>query len=242
MIIKLKTKINFPERVQTESYLALPTNGRRGVCVAFFDPDELDYAALEFAKQLKNNAADNEIIYAADVGCSSYFPQAIRFAQMDLRVDAFDIESPIPEYHTINHELNGKINYFQANLRLPLEQKNHRYSIVYSNRFMSHLTFSEAKNILHYFIQHATKNCRFYLSFGSLTSYQKDDYSDGCKPVEERFARISGELATKHQLMEPVCLYTKDDIYGKLLADLPVNILAELKGSVSIKIIFSLKK
>lgn len=48
-----------------------------------------------------------------------------------------------------------------------------------------------------------------------------------------------GELPSKHQWTEPVCLYTKSDIYDKLLNDLPIEILGEITGSVSIKIIFS---
>lgn len=106
MAINLKTKLNLPALVKSDSYLALPTNGRRGLCVSFFNPDALDIEALDFAKQLKESATPNELIYAADIGCSSYFPQAIRFARAGLTVDAFDIESPMPEYQSINTATN----------------------------------------------------------------------------------------------------------------------------------------
>src|SRR5580765_7139911 len=98
MKINLKTKLNLPTPVKTDAHLALPTNGRSGLCASFYNPDQLDIEALNYAKELKENSVKNEILYAADIGCSSYFPQAIRFAQLGLTVDGFDIEKPMDEY------------------------------------------------------------------------------------------------------------------------------------------------
>lgn len=238
MKINLKTKLNLPTPVKTDAHLALPTNGRNGLCASFFNPDQLDIEALNYAKQLKEHSEKNEILYVADVGCSSYFPQAIRFAQLGLTVDGFDIEKPMDEYTTINQELGNKINYIQTDLKLPLKPPNHYYSIVYSNRFISHLTFQEAKNLLQHFINHANIGCRFYISFGSLESCESG-YPDRQKPIEERYSRLSDERSLKHQLTVPICLYSRNDIYDKLFKNFSIKVLDELKGSESIKIIFT---
>jgi hypothetical protein len=237
--MNLKTKLNLPQAIQTEKHLALPISGHSGLCASFYDPDQLDMEALKYAKQLMKHNISNEKLYAADVGCSPYFPQAIRFAQLGLSVDAFDVEHAIEEYESINQELGNKINYIQTNLKLRLKHFDCSYSIVYSNRFISHITFYEARNLLQYFIEHANIGCRFYISFSSLESYESSLYSDCFKPVEERYSKVSGEVAKKHQLTEPMCLYSRSDIYDKLLKNYPIKVLDELTGSLSIKVIFS---
>lgn len=232
MPFNLKTNLNLPDPIKTDVHSALPLSGNRGGCVSFNFVDQLDQQALDYAKQLNVEA---EILYAADLGCSPYFPQAIRFAQLGLMVDAFDIEKPIEEYNSINQELNNKINYIQTDLKKPVKFP-HLYSIVYSNRFMSHITYFEARSLLIDLLTQTKNGCRFYLSFGSL-NFVKGDYPDRNKPIEERYAK--SKILAKNQLTEPVCLYNQSDIYDKLLKDLPVKIIDELEGSTSIKVVFS---
>jgi len=235
MKIKLKTPLSLPSTVMSEHHQCLPTEKGSGLCASFFSPDELDKQAVQYAKLLNPNTSR-----VADIGCSRYFPQAIRFAQLGLFVDAFDLSTPMPEYHEINQELNGKINYIQTDLMQEHISylTNKQYHLIYSNRFISHLPYLIAKNLFDAFFTHAAKGCRFFISFGNVESDEARIYSDRLKPLEERFCIQQTELAEKHKLTNPVCLYHRNEIREKFLGGYKIEMLDEIFGTASIKIIF----
>lgn len=235
MLIKLETSLALPEKIMSGGHQCLPTEKGRGLCASFFSPDELDKQAVEYVKSLNPNTSR-----AIDIGCSQYFPQAIRLAQLGLLVDAFDIISPIPEYPKINQELGGKIQYIKADLTEDISPhlSNKQYDLVYSNRFISHLPYLKAQSLFDRLFEHANKGCHFFISFGHISSDEAKIYSAYNEPLEKRFGIQSTELAKKHSLTNPVCLYHREEIYETFLGGYQVKVIDEIKGDASIKLVF----
>jgi hypothetical protein len=235
MKIKLKTPLSLPQKIRSGQHQCLPTEKGRGLCASFFSPDQLDEQAIKYAKSL-----DPNISLAADIGCSQYFPQSIRFAQIGLAVDAFDLIEPIPEYQAINQELSGKINYIQTNLMQNIDTylTNKQYHLIYSNRFISHLPYLKAKVLFDVFFKHAAKGCRFFISFGNIESAEAQLYDGKSKSLEKRFDIQNTKLSKKHELTNPVCLYHRKEIYEIFLNNYNIDLIDEIPGTASIKLIF----
>ena len=216
-------------------------SGRYGGCVSMYTPDELDKRALEYAREL---AALNskQKLYVADLGSSPFCPQSIRFADCGLHVDAFDLEPPHPELDNIKSELSGEINYVNKNIKDVGSDMLHQYSMVYTNRCLFFLPFAEAKAVLSKFIDSSKPGARFFISLMDMNGPIAKDYPDRDKPLEERFAVVKNDYATKVECNMPVCFYYPDEVQSELLQGLPVHVLELIQTSPrSIKIVFEKK-
>jgi hypothetical protein len=58
----------------------------------------------------------------------------------------------------------------------------------------------------------STPKAPFFLSTGGLDTEYGQDYPDRNKPVEERFACFSSDMATKHAIFSPECLYRENEL------------------------------
>ena len=84
--------------------------------------------------------------------------------------------------------------------------------VCYSQRFIHYLKFSEAEKLINLLSKNMTKGSIFFISASGLNSELGQGYADKNKPVTKRFATLSKKLAEKHNIIEPVCLYTEQDL------------------------------
>jgi len=170
-----------------------------------------------------------------------YSYQSMRFAKLGLVVDAIDLEAPMDAYAQINKKFSERIHYIQTNIaNIPDKFPPKQYALVYSNRFLSHIPYQDAKRLLTWLVQHALSGCHFFLSFSHLDTLFEDKYKDYDKPIEERFSALQSEQSKIQQLTEPLCLYTREDILT-LIKNIPLNLLDEFNGTASIKMVFKKK-
>ena len=226
---------NLPQKIETGPNQALPIGGGRGVCASFYSPDDLDLKSVKF---IENFITEHKQTRVADLGCSPYFPQAIRFARMGAEVDAFDIEKSVPEYDLINKKLNNKVNYIQTNFSNSFSV-NMKYNLIYANRFFSHLPFHRAQEIINTFYTKLSVGGRMYFSFSSLNSDLAKDYKDLQKSVELRYCNITNTRTNKNQIACPMCLYLPEEVTGNLVKALDLKLIEMFESkSGSIKVIF----
>ena len=79
----------------------LPVNGSYGICRSYYQPDELDIKALEYAKNLQKPFTVKKP-RALDLGCSPYFPQSQRLAKIGFSIHAIDAVNPVADFDKIN--------------------------------------------------------------------------------------------------------------------------------------------
>lgn len=215
----------------------LPISGQHGACLSYYQPDELDLKALEYASIL-NQQTDNSLC-ALDLGCSPYFPQSQRFAKLGFQVDAIDLIKPVYNFTEINQRYHNRIAYKILDLKhLQSEDLMHQYQIVYSNRCFSFLSYSEAHRLIRILINHNKYQTRYFLAFFSVLGKYAENYPVYL-PLAERYVALDNAYAKRAQMLAPVCLYTREEILHDLLGDLPISLVEIIEAkSGSLKIIF----
>lgn len=93
----------------------------------------------------------------------------------------------------------------KKDLPLPLD-------ICYSQRFIHYLRFSEAEKLIDALSKNMTEGSMLFISASGLNSELGEAYPDKNKPVAKRFAFLNKKLSEKHNIVEPVCLYTEKDL------------------------------
>lgn len=215
----------------------LPVNGQHGLCRAYYQPDELDIKAIEYATSIANQSEKN--LYALDLGCSPYFPQSQRLGKLGFQVDAFDLEKPIANLDEINKLYPDRIHYQTRNIiELQSIDLRNDYQIIYSNRCLSFISFPHAYSLIRMLISHVKTKTIYFLGFFAESAKYADNYPIDL-PLENRFVPLNNPVAKNNQMLAPVCVYTPDEIFERLLGGLPITIIEVLEAtSGSIKIIF----
>lgn len=142
----------------------LPISGQHGVCRSYYQPDDFDIKALEYATVLMQQSVSE--LYALDLGCSPYFPQSQRFAKLGFNIDAFDLVRPVTNFSEINQQYDNRICYTNLDLRLLQEHDlKHQYQIVYSNRCLSFISYPDMYRLIRTLINHNKCHTRYFLAF-----------------------------------------------------------------------------
>jgi hypothetical protein len=234
---------SLPPPVATGPNIAVPIGGGRGVCASLLSPDDLDRLAVEFAYALVEAHGAGALLYAADLGCSPFFPQSIRLAEAGMLVDCFDVEQPHAELKRINASLGSRLHYYVSDLAdSSFECPRAGYSLLYSNRLISHLRFADARRLIGRFTDNCRPGARLFLSMSSVDSDLAEGYPDLHRPVEERFSVPLSARARENQLSLPLCLYSEADVRDRLLTNLPLEVgqlFSSKTGSIKVVIMRS---
>jgi SAM-dependent methyltransferase len=148
-----------------------------------------------------------------DLGCGLGTPSiafALAGATM-LLVDSYDFHSrfqtiaellPVPRLHFLQRDLT----------ELTADDVPDRLAFAYSQRTLHYLRFDDAALVLRLLKNHLEPNAPIFLSLSGLESELGTNYPAREVAIRKRFSRIAPQLATKHHINRPVCLYTADDI------------------------------
>jgi hypothetical protein len=184
------------------------TTGFHGVDIASQRVDDLDKKALEFA------ATDCQVNgYAVDLGCGGG-AQGLRFARLGiptLCIDILPIDSTKIKEDGIDRGL--PIEYLQKDAKnIFSTDLPENIRLFYSQRFVHYLKFLEAVALLKIFRSRMVDEGKLYLSASGLDSELAIDYLGRSSLIEERFFPLGPAMAEKHQIHEPVCLYTAEEL------------------------------
>lgn len=168
--------------------------------------DRLDTLALQQARELLAIGRGRPpVVY--DVGCGEG-TMAIKFADLGCEVIACDLE-PSPalyEYARRSGRLMPR-HLLAEDARAVNWSALPAPDVVYTQRFLHYLRFADAVTLLRMLT--APADCHAYVSMSGLHSELGTRYP--AAPLPSRFACLEREMAEKHGITEPVCLYTKED-------------------------------
>ena len=107
----------------------------------------------------------------------------------------------------------GSLEFVEKDVReLRPSDLNGPYDIVYSQRFIHYLRYEAAVDLLDLLAEHVADGGRIFVSASGLQTELGDGYPDRDVPLERRFSPLTDEMADKHGIHEPVCLYEKTDL------------------------------
>lgn len=191
---------------------AVSTTSRHGIDVASQRLDDLDRAALGYA-------LDREDRGAVDVGCGLGH-QGIRFAMLGLETTLVDIMDVSDRIETISELLflEDSLAFQQVDARdLEVSDLPEDLVVAFSQRFVHYLRYDEARAVLSTLAEGMDEG-RLFVSASGLETELGEGYPDADVPVRDRYAELAPEMAAKHEIEEPVCLYTTDEMRALLEA------------------------
>lgn len=180
--------------------------GGYGAEIARQRMDALDRAALAYALDLGGGAA-------VDLGAGEGI-QALRFAALGLHTVAIDVR---PRARTLFGEAALEsilpLRYLELDARLLREEHlPGRVDVAYSQRFIHHLPFDEARRVLALLRARMPEGARLFLSASGLGSELAEGYAAATAPLARRYAPLSATVQSKHHLEGPVCLYAPEEL------------------------------
>ncbi|MBB71158.1 MAG: hypothetical protein CMF50_02015 [Legionellales bacterium] len=216
---------------------ALPIDGEHGVCRSYNNLDALDIKTIEYATSLLYSSSKN--IFALDLGCSPYCPQGLRLAKQGCYVDAIDLNPPDKAFQSINQSFDKRISYLVKDLReLQASDLAHQYSLIYSNRCLCFMKHTHIRHLMKLLVERSLSKTRFFISFFTVDGHYAKGYPVN-QALDERFYRLTSDVAKRSSMTAPVCLYTKAEIYDEVLGELPITLIDEITASTgSLKLIF----
>lgn len=151
-------------------------------------------------------------VLALDVGCG-HGGQTARMAKAGAYVvamDSFDYRNELAE--TLAREgVRSGVCIFQ---RAAVESRPRlgEFDIIVCQRMIHYLENQAALDALDWFRGTSVQGGRLFLSASGLDSELGNNYPARELPVERRFAHLSPEMAEKHSILKPVCLYGLDEL------------------------------
>ncbi len=204
------------------------TSGTHGSDIASQRMDELDRMSLKQAcQELEVNVLD--------IGCG-LGAQSVRFALLGAKVTAVDI---VDSRHTISDHLallgmkTDAVDFRKTDICSFMDRCDKTYNVIYSQRFIHYLSYKEAFRLAEKLYQHTEKGGQVFISASGMSSELSNGYDAG-KTIEERFSKLEPQMAQKHGILEPVCLYYKEELQ-ELFAKVgytPVSIWTSSFGNV----------
>lgn len=181
------------------------TKGGRGVDVASQREDDLDRAAIEFIRARSAPAV-------LEIGCG-LGGQSFRMAEAGAVVTAMDMHD-----YSESIPAHDRIAFVQGDLASFAPAPDVRYDAIFSQRAIHYLPFDQVASALKRLVEnHLAPGGAVFLSASGLLSELGDLYPHFNHPASYRFARLAPDMAEKHGIHAPVCLYTCDDMLNLML-------------------------
>ena len=189
------------------------TTGRHGGDIAAQRLDELDRACLRDAFELAPESV------AVDLGCG-FALQGMRLSCLGIETHLYDLMDLAQQVARFNQAVPGHhLNFHQVDLsRAAAVEFPGRVDIAYSQRFIHYLTYDNALALLKGLAHKMLKGARAFISASGLQSELGQGYTHGGKPVLLRYCNLSEQVANKHNIHSPVCLYSREDL-SRLLSE-----------------------
>lgn len=182
---------------------AYQANSSHGIDIASQRIDDLDLQCLQYIQELASSGNPRVLDFGAGrCGFSNRVAQEVPAAEV-IAVDLSDHRQ---------HAVAG-VTFVQSEITEYLSSQDGTFfDIAYSQRTIHYLPYEAAKESLQTLQKKVQNGGRLYLSASGLYSELSEGYADADKPVTARFSRLSSAMSLTHNICEPVCLYTEDDL------------------------------
>jgi hypothetical protein len=188
----------------------ITTTGSHGVDVSSQRLDNLDKTALRYALDLDLYEKSHS---AVDLGCG--------FGSQGVRFSLFGMDTTLIDIHDISDRVDlladlfsiGDLQFIQTDVRkLRPDDLPDAISVLHSQRFIHYLTFEEALDLFSLLADRMALSGRAFISASGLHSELGDGYPDRDVALEDRYSKLSPTMAERHDIRDPVCLYTEEDM------------------------------
>jgi hypothetical protein len=173
--------------------------------------ERLDWLDMQCLRYVSEHSSER--LKGLDLGCGLGRP-SIAFSIAGADMHLIDIEDMSQRFETLAAEipLYG-LQFSCYDLRVvDPEQFWKAYSFCYSQRTIHYLTFIEATNLLRFIASRMLPGSRLWLSASGVSSELGQEYEGSGQPIESRFGNLTPEMAQKHRINAPVCLYSENDL------------------------------
>ena len=196
-----------------------PAGNGHGIDVASQRADDLDERCLAFldARFARNPAVRPS---ALDLACGRG-GQALRMAAWGAQVTAVDQYDHGADIQRAAAErgMRQPPVFVRADFRtLPENLAGAPFDVIVCQRAIHYLPYGEAVAAVQSWVRYLKPGGRLFLSASGLTSELGRGYPHGGRPVAERFAPLAPDMAERHDIRAPVCLYEPLDLVDLLHA------------------------
>lgn len=184
----------------------IKTTGTHGSDISSQRLDDLDKKALIHSLE----TASPRVL---DIGCG-FGAQSIRFAMNGASVTAVDI---VDVSEKLGKEMlclgikNDMLRFVTQDICSFLVKDEQVYDIIYSQRFIHYLPYDKACELVKMIYTHTKQNGRVFFSASGMSSELSTNY-DCSDSIVHRFSKLENNMAQKHGILEPVCLYHKEEL------------------------------
>lgn len=194
----------------------ITTTGEHGIDISSQRMDRLDREALQYALSLYEEspiALHEEPPSAIDLGCGLGI-QGVRFSLLGMETTLIDLHDISNRIELLTDLFStGSLRFLQKDVReLRSKELPEEISLLHSQRFIHYLEFEEARDLFTLFATQMKESGRVYVSASGLHTELGDDYPDRDVPLEDRHSELAPAMAKKHDIRDPVCLYTIEDM------------------------------
>lgn len=194
-----------------------------GADIASQRADDLDLQAVAKVQEL---TLGGRLARALDLGAGRGAQAARLITAGATRAVAVDVANFSDEFlRQISDDKRTRALFIQADLLLDNFAENIRnqssqtaFDVIMCQRTIHYFTWQSASSFLNQISQLLSPGGRLYISASGLGSELGLDYEDAAAPPESRFCCLAPNMATKHGILAPVCLYTRDDLIRQCLA------------------------
>lgn len=183
-----------------------------GIDVASQRADDLDLACLSFIKErLERNGG----VRAADIGCG-HGGQALRMARLGAVVDCLDLvdQFELTKKMAVSENLN--LSFHIGDILASDKILTSNLTAVICQRTIHYLSYIDAVVALQNVRSLLQPSAKLFLSASGLNSELGVGYPHANRVIHARQACLSPVVADKHNIHEPVCLYTEQDMHQLL--------------------------
>lgn len=190
----------------------LKTTGHHGADISSQRMDDLDKENIKYV--LEGNR-----LKGLDVGCGYGF-HSFRLSLLNVEMHLIDILDSSDYFDGFNNtvKFNIPIQYKKVDVNeLKPDDIPDNLDFVYSLRFIHYLPFAKAVNFLTIVSKKIKTDGMLFLSASGIDSELSENYPHKDVKLEERFSVLSASMSEKHNILEPVCLYSEKDMEHLLL-------------------------
>lgn len=185
------------------------TSGSHGSDISSQRMDDLDKAAIYFVMN-GLPAGDSAV---CDIGCGAG-SLGFRLSLLGARVEMYDlvdISSRVAAFRKLFPECS--VQFYPGDARQTFRgAKQPPLGAAYSQRFIHYMPYQDAKALFIKAAREMTPGAKFFVSASGLDSELGDGYAGKALPLMGRFHALSADMAEKHEIKAPVCLYREEDI------------------------------
>lgn len=179
-----------------------------GVDISSQRLDDLDLAGIN---EIKERNVRGEGVHVVEIGCGSG-GLAFEMAKCGAAVLGIDVTDHSVTFASRNLK---RLTFRQADITKPesVFSAEDSFTMAVSQRTIHYLRHTEAVAFMVELAKYLRPGSNFYLSASGLHSELGTGYAAKDAQLHERFAPLAPEMAEKHGIHHPVCLYSEQDMH-----------------------------